>query len=54
MMNFEDFEEKTLSRENIFKGKVIDVKYDTVALPGTWGLLNENSFFITGVLLYLR
>ena len=28
MMNFEDFEEKTLSRENIFKGKVIDVKYE--------------------------
>ena len=34
MMQFEDFEEKTLSRETIFKGQVIDVKLDTVALPG--------------------
>src|SRR5574337_125423 len=33
-MNFEDFEEKTVTREDIFKGQVIDVKYDTVTLPG--------------------
>ena len=31
MMNFEDFEEKTLSRETIFNGQVINVKLDTVA-----------------------
>lgn len=33
-MHFEDFEEKTVTREDIFKGQVIDVKYDTVTLPG--------------------
>lgn len=48
MMNFEDFEEKTLSRENIFKGKVIDVKYDTVALPGDLGLAKRELIFHNG------
>lgn len=33
MLNDEDFEEKTLSREEIFKGKVIDVAVDEVQLP---------------------
>ncbi|MEO2543327.1 ADP-ribose pyrophosphatase, partial [Enterococcus faecalis] len=33
MLNYEDFEEKTLQRREIFKGKIIDVFLDDVALP---------------------
>ncbi|ALS38649.1 ADP-ribose pyrophosphatase [Enterococcus rotai] len=33
MMNFEEFEEKTISRKEIFKGKIIDVVLDEVRLP---------------------
>lgn len=33
MMNFEEFEEKTLSRNEIFKGQIIDVVVDEVRLP---------------------
>lgn len=32
-MNYEDFEEKTLSRKEIFQGKIIDVAVDDVRLP---------------------
>ncbi|MBL1225326.1 NUDIX domain-containing protein [Enterococcus sp. BWR-S5] len=33
MLKYEDFEEKTLSRQEIFKGKIIDVAVDEVQLP---------------------
>ncbi|MBO0440425.1 NUDIX domain-containing protein [Candidatus Enterococcus ikei] len=33
MMNFEEFEEKTISRKEIFKGQIIDVVVDEVRLP---------------------
>lgn len=33
MMNFEDFEEKTISRDEIFKGHIIEVVVDDVQLP---------------------
>lgn len=33
MMEFEDFEEKTLSRKELFKGKIIEVVLDEVQLP---------------------
>ncbi|MFD2304958.1 NUDIX domain-containing protein [Enterococcus termitis] len=33
MMNFEEFEEKTISRKEIFKGHIIDVVVDDVQLP---------------------
>lgn len=33
MMNFEEFEEKTISRKEIFKGHMIDVFLDEVQLP---------------------
>lgn len=33
MMNFEAFEEKTISRREIFKGQIIDVAVDEVRLP---------------------
>ncbi|ALS01276.1 ADP-ribose pyrophosphatase [Enterococcus silesiacus] len=33
MMNFEEFEEKTISRQEIFKGRMIDVVLDEVILP---------------------
>lgn len=32
-----DFEEKTIERKEIFKGRIIDVKLDTVELPGGKG-----------------
>ena len=48
MMNFEDFEEKTLSRETIFNGQVINVKLDTVALPGDLGLAKREIIFHNG------
>lgn len=32
-MNFEEFEEKTISRKEIFKGHIIDVVLDEVLLP---------------------
>lgn len=34
MISFEGFEEKTISRKEIFKGKIIDVFVDDVQLPG--------------------
>lgn len=33
MMNFEEFEEKTISRKEIFKGQIIEVVVDEVRLP---------------------
>lgn len=33
MLRYEDFEEKTTARKEIFKGKIIDVYLDDVALP---------------------
>ena len=40
-MDLEDFEEKTLTRKDIFKGQVIDVKLDEVALPKNMGIANR-------------
>ena len=36
MLNFDDkkFEEKTLTRDEIFQGKIFHVVRDTVSLPG--------------------
>lgn len=47
-MDFEDFEEKTVTRKDIFKGQVIDVKYDTVNLPGNLGIANRELIFHNG------
>lgn len=47
-MDFEDFEEKTVTRKDIFKGQVIDVKYDTVTLPGNLGIANRELIFHNG------
>lgn len=33
MLGYEDFEEKTITRKKIFKGKIIDVYLDDVSLP---------------------
>lgn len=33
MLHYEDFEEKTIKRQEIFKGKIIDVYLDDVMLP---------------------
>ena len=33
MLGYEDFEEKTIARKEIFKGNIIDVYLDDVALP---------------------
>ena len=33
MLEYKDFEEKTIERKEIFKGKIIDVYLDDVALP---------------------
>ena len=44
MLNYEDFEEKTLQRREIFKGKIIDV-LDDVALP-TGGTAKRELVFI--------
>ncbi|GFH40975.1 NUDIX hydrolase [Lactococcus insecticola] len=52
-MNFEDFEEKTISRETIFKGQIIDVKFDTVALPGNRGAAPRELVFHNGAVAVL-
>jgi ADP-ribose pyrophosphatase len=46
---FEDFEEKTLSRQDIFKNQTIDVKYDTVILPDDLGLAKREIIFRNGL-----
>lgn len=47
-MKFEDFEEKTLCRQDIFKGHVIDVKCDTVTLPQNAGTAKRELVFHNG------
>ena len=47
MLNYEDFEEKTLQRREIFKGKIIDVFLDDVALP-TGGTAKRELVFHSG------
>ncbi|HCN74650.1 NUDIX hydrolase [Pseudolactococcus plantarum] len=47
-MKFEDFEEKTLCRQDIFKGQVIDVKCDTVTLPNNSGTAKRELVFHNG------
>ncbi|EGO8168733.1 NUDIX hydrolase [Enterococcus faecalis] len=47
MLNYEDFEEKTLQRREIFKGKIIDVFLDDVALP-TGGTAKRKLVFHSG------
>ncbi|QCX13723.1 NUDIX hydrolase [Enterococcus faecalis] len=47
MLNYEDFEEKTLQRREIFKGKIIDVFLDEVALP-TGGTAKRELVFHSG------
>ena len=33
MLEYKDFEEKTIERKELFKGKIIEVYLDDVALP---------------------
>jgi len=49
MLNYEDFEEKTLSRKEIFKGKIIDVVVDDVQLPDGTTAQRELVFHPGGV-----
>ncbi len=41
MLEFKDFEEKTIQRNEIFHGKIIDVVVDDVSLPMA-GPVNAN------------
>lgn len=43
-----EFEEKTLSRKQIFKGKIIDVELDEVALPNGLGTSTRELVFHPG------
>ncbi|MDR2976830.1 MAG: NUDIX hydrolase [Streptococcaceae bacterium] len=43
-----DFEEKTISRQDIFKGKIIDVKLDEVELPNGLGIGKRELVFHPG------
>ncbi|GFH42526.1 ADP-ribose pyrophosphatase [Lactococcus hodotermopsidis] len=52
-MKFEDFEEKTISRKDIFKGHVINVKFDRVALPGNRGEAPRELVFHNGAVAVL-
>jgi ADP-ribose pyrophosphatase len=47
-MNYTDFEEKTISRKDIFKGHIIDVKLDEVALPNGAGIAQRELVFHNG------
>lgn len=49
MLNYNDFEEKTIERQEIFKGKIIDVYLDTVALPSGETAKRELVFHPGGV-----
>lgn len=49
MLNFEDFEEKTISRKEIFNGKIIDVALDDVKLPNGLTSKRELVFHAGGV-----
>lgn len=48
-MNFEEFEEKTISRKQIFKGRIIDVVVDEVSLPNGQTSTRELVFHPGGV-----
>lgn len=47
MLEFQDFEEKTIERKEIFKGQIIDVYVDQVALP-TGGTATRELIFHNG------
>ncbi|OFI49477.1 ADP-ribose pyrophosphatase [Floricoccus tropicus] len=47
-MKFEDFEEKTINRKEIFKGHIIDVKVDDVELPQGLGTAKRELIFHPG------
>lgn len=49
MLEYQDFEEKTVSRKPIFKGHVIDVNLDTVQLPNGGTATRELVFHPGGV-----
>lgn len=49
MLNYEDFEEKTISRQEIFHGKIIDVALDEVQLPDGGTAQRELVFHPGGV-----
>ena len=49
MLNFEDFEEKTISRKAILNGKIIDVTVDEVKLPNGQTTQRELVFHHGGV-----
>lgn len=49
MLSFENFEEKTISRKEIFHGKIIDVVLDEVALPNGGTAKRELVFHPGGV-----
>lgn len=47
-MNFEDFEEKTIKRKEIFKGHVVHVVEDDVELPNNLGIAKRELVFHSG------
>ncbi|MDN6144493.1 MAG: NUDIX hydrolase [Tetragenococcus halophilus] len=49
MLNFDDFAEKTLTRKEIYKGKIIDVALDDVKLPNGQTSKRELVFHAGGV-----
>ncbi|GEN91240.1 ADP-ribose pyrophosphatase [Tetragenococcus koreensis] len=49
VLNFEDFEEKTINRKEIFHGKIIDVALDDVKLPNGQTSKRELVFHSGGV-----
>lgn len=49
MLKYEDFEEKTIARKEIFHGKIIDVFLDDVSLPGGGTSQRELVFHPGGV-----
>lgn len=49
MLEYQDFEEKTISRKEIFKGKIIEVYLDDVALPNGGTSQRELVFHPGGV-----
>ncbi|MDR0922365.1 MAG: NUDIX hydrolase [Lactobacillales bacterium] len=48
MLEYKDFEEKTLSRREIFKGKIIEVVEDEVELPQGLGIAKRELVFHPG------
>lgn len=49
MLSFEEFEEKTIKRQEIFHGKIIDVALDEVSLPNGGKSFRELVFHPGGV-----